>query len=212
MDTALVRAVAHPGIKLPPWPDLTEPRSDLVPSWVTWLRQVWAIGAVAEAVALSSPVLAQQVGRLCAGEPCSVREARRTVLATARYAQRMLGRPTPFGLLAGVAPAVFGSRAPTRWSSSHRAVARAGAAWLTDVIAHLEGCPDLLSRLPVVANSTMMVRDDRLIVPYQQQPGPDGQLGAVEESRGTTTGPGPRRRPGGRLALLGSGPATGPGR
>ncbi|MEU3455340.1 lantibiotic dehydratase family protein [Micromonospora sp. NPDC006766] len=182
MDAALVRAVAHPAIELPPWPDLTDPRPDLVPSWITWLRQVWAIEAVAEAVTLSSPVLAQQVGRLCAGEPSSVREARQTVHAIARYAQRLLGHPTPLGLLDGVALAVFGSRAPTRWGSSHRAIARAGSAWLNDVIAHLEGCPELLSRLPVVANSTMTVRDDRLVVPYKPQPRPDGRLRAVDVS------------------------------
>ncbi|RKF24705.1 lantibiotic dehydratase [Micromonospora globbae] len=149
---------------------------------MAWLRQVWAIDAMAEAVAHSSPVLAMQVSRLCAGNQSSVREARRTVHAVARYAQRLLGRPTPFGLLAGVAPAVFGSRAPTRWGSAHQAIARAGAAWLTDVIAHLEGCPELLSRLPVVANSTLTVRDNRLIVPYQPHAGSTGQLGAVEVS------------------------------
>ncbi|SCF28872.1 thiopeptide-type bacteriocin biosynthesis domain-containing protein [Micromonospora purpureochromogenes] len=182
MSTALVRAVAHPAIELPPWPDLTEPRPELVTSWVSWLRQVWAIDAVAEAVTLSSPVLAEQVSKLCAEESPSVREARRTVHAVARYAQRLLGRPTPFGLLAGVAPAVFGSRAPTRWGTAHRAIARAGAGWLTDVIAQFERCPELLSRLSVVANSTLTVRDDRLIVPYQPHPGIDGQLGAVEVS------------------------------
>lgn len=182
LGTALVRAVAHPAVELPPWPNLTESHPDLVPSWVGWLRQVWAVDAVAEAVVHSSPVLAEQVGKLCADEAPSVRETRRTVLAVARYVQRLLGRPTPFGLLAGVAPAVFGSRASTRWGASHRAIARAGAGWLSDVIADLERSPALLSRLPVVANSTLTVRDDRLIVPYQPHPGIDGQIGAVEVS------------------------------
>ncbi|MEW2384053.1 lantibiotic dehydratase [Micromonospora sp. NPDC047707] len=182
MGTALVRAVTHPAIALPPWPDLTEPRPDLVPSWVDWLRQVWAVDVVAEAVTLSSPVLAGQVAKVCTGDSSSVRETRRTVHAVARYAQRLLGRPTPFGLLAGVAPAVFGSRAPTRWGTAHQAIARAGAGWLSDVIAHLERCPELLARLPVVANSTLTVRDDRLVVPYQPHPGLDGKLGAVEVS------------------------------
>lgn len=182
MSTALVRAVAHPAVELPPWPDLTEPRPDLVPSWVSWLRQVWAIDAVAEAVTLSSPVLAEQVSKLRAGEAASVRETRRTVHAVVRYVQRLLGRPTPFGLLAGVAPAMFGSRAPTRWGSAHQAIARASAGWLADLIVHLERCPELLSRLAVVANSTLTVRDDRLIVPYQAHPGVNGQLGAAEVS------------------------------
>ena len=169
MTNALVLAVAHPAVDLPPWPDLTESRPDLVPSWVGWLRQVWAIDAVVEAVTLSSPVLAANVSKLCAGESASVRGTRRTVHAVARYVQRLLGRPTPFELLAGVAPAVFGSKAPTRWGTNHQVIARAGAGWLTDVIAHLERCPELLSRLPVVANNTLTVRDGRLIFPYQAE-------------------------------------------
>ncbi|MFC8850694.1 MULTISPECIES: lantibiotic dehydratase [unclassified Micromonospora] len=182
MDAALVRAVAHPTIELPPWPDVTEPRPDLVPSWVGWLQQVWAIDAVVEAVTLSSPVLADQVSKLCAGEADSVRGTLRMVHAVARYVQRLLGRPTPFGLLAGVAPAVLGSRAPSRWGTAHRAVARAGAGWLSDVIARLEACPELLSRLPVLTNSTLTIRDDRLIVPYQPHGGHDGRMEAVEAS------------------------------
>ncbi|WP_088979162.1 lantibiotic dehydratase [Micromonospora coxensis] len=147
-----------------------------------WLRQVWANETVAEAVSHASPVLAAQVGRLCGGDTLTVRETRRVIHAVARYTQRLLGRPTPFGLLAGVAPAVFGSRSPTRWGSSHQAVARAGARWLTDVINHLEQCPELISQLLVVANNTMTVRDDRLVVPYQPHTRPHGTPTAVEVS------------------------------
>jgi hypothetical protein len=45
-------------------------------------------------------------------------------------------------------------------------VARADAAWVTEVIRRLEACPALLRRLPVVASNTSFVRGDRLIVPY----------------------------------------------
>ncbi|MBQ1061996.1 MULTISPECIES: lantibiotic dehydratase [Micromonospora] len=178
---ALVRAAAHPDIDLPPWPDLTEPRDALVPGWVAWLRQVWTNETIVDAISHASPVLAAQVARLCAGEALTVRETRRVIQAVARYTQRLRGRPTPFGLLAGVAPAVFGSRSPTRWGTAHQAVARAGAAWLADVISHLERCPDLVARLPVVANNTMTVRDDRLVLPYQPHARPQGTT-AVEVS------------------------------
>ncbi|MFI2652516.1 lantibiotic dehydratase [Micromonospora fulviviridis] len=178
---ALVRAAAHPDIDLPPWPDLTEPRADLVPGWVEWLRQVWTNETIVDAVSHASPVLAAQVGRLCAGDALTLRETRRVILAVARYTQRLRGRPTPFGLLAGVAPAVFGSRSPSRWGIAHQAVTRAGAAWLADVISHLERCPGLVARLPVVANNTMTVRDDRLVLPYQPHARPQGTT-AVEVS------------------------------
>jgi len=89
------------------------------------------------------------------------------VLSVARYLQRMAGPATPFGLLAGVAPVSFGTDPQWCWGTRHQAVARAGAEWLTAVVAQLEGCPGLLAQVPVVANSTLMVRGDRLIVPYQ---------------------------------------------
>ncbi|MFI7221257.1 lantibiotic dehydratase [Micromonospora maritima] len=180
-SAALVRAAAHPDIDLPPWPDLTEPRDALVPGWVAWLRQVWTNETIADAISHASPVLAAQVDRLCAGDALTVRETRRVIQAVARYTQRLRGRPTPFGLLAGVAPAVFGSRSPIRWGSAHQAIARAGAAWLADVITYLERCPDLIARLTVVANNTMTVRDDRLVLPYQPHARPQGTT-AVEVS------------------------------
>ncbi|MEU4832331.1 lantibiotic dehydratase [Streptosporangium sp. NPDC023615] len=165
--TALMRAVAHPKLKLPPWPDLTTPAAEHVASWLDWLRQVWAIDTVAEALSHASPGLAVQVRTLCATEEPKVRETRRAVLAVARYLNRMVGRPTPFGLLAGVAPVTFAQQPRLRSGADHRVIARAGAEWLADIIARLENTPALLARLPVVANSTMSVRGDRLIVPYR---------------------------------------------
>jgi len=175
--TALIRASAHSWPDLPPWPDLTDPAPERVASWAHWLRQVWAVDGLAEALGHASPVLAAQVRTLCAAEDPAVRETWRAVLSVARYLQRMVGRATPFGLFAGVAPASFGATAQLRWGTRHHAVARAGAEWLADVVAQLEGCSSLMARLPVVANTTLMVRGNRLIVPYQ----PRG-TGAVEIS------------------------------
>ncbi|HEY9469668.1 MAG TPA: lantibiotic dehydratase family protein, partial [Propionibacteriaceae bacterium] len=179
--TALIRAVAHARPDLPPWPDLTDLAPERVASWVDWLRSVWAIDDVAEALEHASPDLAQQVRSLCSAEGPTVRDTRRAALSVARYLQRMVGRATPFGLLAGVASASFGATPRQRWGGHHRAVACAGAQWLADIIAALEGCPDLLSRLPVVVNSTLMVRGNRLIVPYQPKTS-KRRVGAVEVS------------------------------
>jgi thiopeptide-type bacteriocin biosynthesis protein len=88
---------------------------------------------------------------------------------------------TPFGLFAGVAAASFGTSAHLRSGIGHQAVARAGAEWLAEVITQLEGCPGLLARLPVVANTTMTIRGDRLVVPYQPRPNGRGTA-AVEVS------------------------------
>jgi thiopeptide-type bacteriocin biosynthesis protein len=142
---------------------------------------VWAIDDIAEALEHASPVLAQKVRALCATQDPAARETRRAVLSVGRYLQRMAGRPTPFGLLAGVAPASFAASPEQSSGNQHQAVAQAGAQWLAQVIAKLEDCPGLLARLAVVANSTLMVRGSRLIVPYQPQPHDRGTA-AVEVS------------------------------
>ncbi len=175
--TAVVRAAAGPALNLPPWPDLTGPASDATAaaSQIAWLRTVQEADGVAEGLRYASSVLAARVRALCEAENPAPRDIRRAVLSVARYLLRWQSRATPFGLFAGVATASFGTNARAGWGSEHRAVARAAAEWLTAVTARLEGCPDLLARLPVVANSSLMIRGDRLIVPYQPNsrgPGP----------------------------------------
>ena len=181
VDAALVRAARHVNLMLPAWPDLNGTTPAHVERWREWFREVWTVDAVAEAVEHASPVLARQVEAVCVGHQTEVRRARRMALSVARYLLRMTGRATPFGLFAGVTTASFGHEVVVRGGGGHRTIARAGAAWLADVIHELESCPHLLDRLPVVANSTCFVRGGRLIVPYQPQP--DGHyVAAVEVS------------------------------
>ncbi|WP_327586955.1 lantibiotic dehydratase [Nonomuraea sp. NBC_00507] len=177
----LIRAVAHVELDLPPWPDLTDSSPEQAACWLAWLREVWKVGDIAEAVQHASPVLAQQVQGLCGGLEADVREMRRAVLAVSRYLLRMTGRAMPFGLLAGVAPARFAAQSASRWGNAHQVLASAEAGWLAEVIARLEDNRALLPRLPVVANNTTMVRGDRLIVPYLPQPREKGTA-AVEVS------------------------------
>ncbi|MDF5758818.1 lantibiotic dehydratase [Spongiactinospora sp. TRM90649] len=151
--------------------------------WVDWLRKVWATPEVADTLAHASPALDERVRALLAMNRPEARATRRAVLSVARYVRRMTGRPTPVGLLAGVAPATFAEQPFVRWGSGHRAVARADAGWLADVIGSLEGCPALLERLAVVVNSMAIVRGDRLIVPHQPKaPVGEGRVGTVEVS------------------------------
>ena len=164
--TALVRAPAGSFPGLPPWPGPAGPGADAA-GWADWLRRVWAVRSVAEALQHASPVLARQVQAVCRDDHPDAGESWRASLAVARYLRRMAGRPAPFGFMAGVALASFGAGARWRWDGQHRVVARAGAEWLAGVIARLEDCPELLVRLPVVANSMLAVRGDRLIVPHQ---------------------------------------------
>lgn len=165
-DAALVRAARHSEVTLPAWPDLTDDTPGHVARWCGWLREVWTLEAVAEAVELASPVLARKLEAVCSASGPDARQVRRTVLSVARYVLRMTGRATPFGLFAGVAPAAFGSELVAGWGERHRAVARADASWIGEVIARLEACPDLLRRLSLMANTVAFVRGGRLVVPY----------------------------------------------
>ncbi|MER7045562.1 lantibiotic dehydratase [Streptomyces jumonjinensis] len=135
----------------------------------------------AETLKHSSPALAAQVQGLCTGQRSDPRALRRAVLSVVRYLLRAQHRATPFGLFAGVATAKFGSQVSADWGEEHVLVGRAGAEWLSSVVQRLESCPELLERLPVVANSTASVRGDRLIVPFQSDDRGDG-TSAVEAS------------------------------
>jgi thiopeptide-type bacteriocin biosynthesis protein len=175
----LVRSVAEGELKLPPWPALNSAGADAVTEWVAWLREVWEVEAVRDAIGQASPVLADRVHNLCGAQVAGERESRRAVLSVVRYLARLTGRPTPNGLFAGVTAARFGSVPSQRWGGDHRAVAGAEAGWLAEVIRQLEGQAAILERLVLVANSTLMVRGERLVVPYQPTVNHRG-TGAVE--------------------------------
>lgn len=183
--TALVRAVAQPPTPLPTCPNLDDHSPEAAAGQLAWLRQVWAGHEFTAALAVASPVLVGQVVSLLAAANPAGREVQRATQAVARYALRSRHRATPFGLFAGVTTVEFGSRTRAEWGSEHVAVVRAGAEWLAAVIGRTESCPELLGRLPVVVNSTVTIRGDRLVVPFQHT-GSDVGAGAVEASLALT--------------------------
>jgi hypothetical protein len=103
-----------------------------------------------EAVASASPPLALRADRIAAGRGVPARQVRSAAVALARYQLRAAGRPTPFGLFAGVAGARFGGPALARFGDAHQAAARCEAAWLLSVIERCEACAPLVGRLTVV--------------------------------------------------------------
>lgn len=161
IDVALLRAAAAPLSHAPDqWPDLAD-----TGACREWLHQIWSRPDPADAVRQASPSLADRVDAIRAGHAVGDRQIRRATLATARYLLRATGRPTPFGLFAGVAPVALGKAAGARWGDGHRPVARVDTEWLADVIDRLEACPDLLERLDVVFTDLAVRRGGRLEVP-----------------------------------------------
>ncbi|MEY9211566.1 lantibiotic dehydratase [Thermobifida halotolerans] len=159
--TALLRAAAVP---LPTsslsWPDLTDTTASRA-----WLEQVWDDPRLAEAVRQASPSLEKTVADLRSGHPVRDKKIRSASLSTARYLLRSIGRPTPFGLFAGVAPVRLGPTAQVSWGRDHRAAARVNTEWLIDIIGQAESCPELLDRLFVVLSDLAHRRGQRLEIP-----------------------------------------------
>ncbi|CAL9312679.1 hypothetical protein SUDANB180_02621 [Streptomyces sp. enrichment culture] len=170
---------------VPPCPDLGDRSPRGSAARIEWLRTVWANDDVAETLRHASPVLADHVEAVCAAENPVERDVRRVAMSVVRYLLRAEHRATPFGLFAGVTVAKVGPRAGAEWGHGHVAVGRASAEWLTAIVERLENCPDLLQRLPVVVNNTVITRGDRLIVPYQPDVH-DDRTRAVEASLALT--------------------------
>ncbi|MGH3921615.1 MAG: lantibiotic dehydratase [Pseudonocardiaceae bacterium] len=149
-----------------PWPELDDDAE--IEQWCAWLAEVWSQVPVAEAVAVASPVLATA--------------SRRCAVGCARYLVRMRGRATPFGVFAGVAALRFGPRFSARWTDDHYVRTRADTVWLAAVIASLESCPALRRHLPVTLNDLVVVRGERLVLPWHPRAGDPGHGTSVEVS------------------------------
>lgn len=163
----LVRAVHHPRMPLPAWPDLTDTSPAGVASWCAWMREAWRIPELADAVRHASPSLAWELDEL-ATTPCpDVATVRRMALALVGYSLRLAHRPTPFGLMAGVTEGTYGAHTDVRWGREHRAIARADGQWLAGLIQTLEDMPQVRRHLDVIANTVLEVRGDRLVLPWQ---------------------------------------------
>ncbi|GAA1311749.1 lantibiotic dehydratase [Saccharothrix xinjiangensis] len=162
VGVALVRAAAAPLTDAPDqWPDLAD-----VPACRAWLNRMWSRPGLAEAVRQASPSLADQVEAIRAGRAVTDRRVRGATVSTARYVLRSIGRPTPFGLFAGVAPVAATGASVVRWGREHRATARVNTEWLADIITRVEGAVDLLERLEVTVNDLARRRGDRLEIPH----------------------------------------------
>lgn len=178
---ALLRASSAPRwLDLPV--DLDPDDPGFVDRAVLWLSELARRPEIHAAVAVASPALLEAIHALTSSEHPEPRQARRVLIATASYLLRWDRRPTPFGLFAGVAVARFGRSSRVTWRQNYKAVIRADSSWLGDVLAALHKDPELLDRLPIIANSTGYVRGGRFVVPG---PAPDGaaqDLAPVEVS------------------------------
>jgi thiopeptide-type bacteriocin biosynthesis protein len=148
-----------------------------------YLTTITADPVVAEALAVSSGSLADTVAKVVQGRPVGRAKLERAALAATRYLLRMTGRPTPFGLLAGVQRVEFGDEPHVRVGDRHHKEVRPDNAWLTAALGGIWQAPAVRDRCRVVVNNLCVVRGERLVLPYvrsapgQSDPDPDTDAG-----------------------------------
>ncbi|MFF8597333.1 lantibiotic dehydratase [Streptomyces sp. NPDC015232] len=119
-----------------------------------------------EMVRVSSKSLSGLLDRFEAGERFNRKRLKSMAISLARYAMRSSGRPTPFGLAAGVTRADWGERAEVRFGRDDRRSARIDASWLYAEIAKWFDRPETRQGLHVVVNNLCHVQGNRLVLPY----------------------------------------------
>ncbi|MFI6025933.1 lantibiotic dehydratase [Amycolatopsis magusensis] len=148
---------------------------------------LWADPHIREAVEVSSPSLAATLDKISSGVLTDPARQRRAALSLNRYLARMTQRPTPFGLLAGVAAAGFGDQPKIRVGTGHRRHVRVDRSWLAEVLRVRETDPAVLPRLRVVRNDLCFSRGDRLVLPLVPEEsgvrGPDDRERTIRHTR-----------------------------
>lgn len=152
-----------------------------------YLREVAADPLAREAILVSSPSLDAVLHKVVTDAPVEPKRLRRAAVAAARYLSRMTHRPTPFGLMAGVAPVGVEDDLKLRVGARHHRHVRADMGWLTGVLRMWEREPAVLACLRVVRNDLCFVRGDRLVLPFVRESdkawGPDDREQTVRHTR-----------------------------
>lgn len=131
-----------------------------------YLKNVSADPVVREALEVSSASLARELAKIEGGHEVPFSRLRRAVYAVTKYLLRMSYRPTPFGLMAGVAPVRFGDAPRFRRTGDGRKFVRPDWDWLLAVVMKLERRPEVLQHLLVMRNDFTSTRGDRLVLSY----------------------------------------------
>ncbi|GAA2423080.1 lantibiotic dehydratase [Streptomyces macrosporus] len=132
---------------------------------VPGLRRLAADPLLRQAVETAGDSLATVLRRIESADGASAPAHRRVVRAAqslTRYARRASGRPTPFGLFAGVTRAGFGPAAKSALSGPGSVTVRLDGAWLHRRVLEWLAVPEVRRRVEVVLNDLCVLRDGRL--------------------------------------------------
>lgn len=149
------------------------------------LRSVTADPLVREALEVSSDSLSTVLRKLEADERVRTRQLRRATYAACRYLSRMAARPTPFGIMAGVAVGGFANEARVELGKAHRKGVRPDGEWLTALLNEWESRAEVLRCLRVCANDLHFERAGRFVLPYVPLRDPNDQAAEEKSVRAT---------------------------
>lgn len=197
-------ASARPDRAVPAGADAVDAAGLDADGLMAYVAEAAADPVLREAIEVSSPSLADLVDQAAAAVPrpaalgpaalgpAALRPAalRRAAEAIGRYRLRMATRPTPFGLMAAVAPARFGTRAEVRWDGAERRAFRPDLGWLLPLLDRLRTDPQVLATLWLAADQQVALRGDRLVLPYlpERRAESAGGKGAVARGGGAKDG------------------------
>ncbi|MET9662812.1 lantibiotic dehydratase [Streptomyces sp. NPDC006510] len=156
-EPVLVRIASTPRDRAEPRIDADDP--------VPGLRRLAADPLLRQAVEVASGSLSLSLQRLATDEGAAALGRKRTLSAArtlTRYARRAGGRPTPFGLFAGVGRASFGSAAGARLAGPGEVAVRLDGGWLHRRVLDWLAVPEVRRRIDVVLNDLCVRRDGRL--------------------------------------------------
>ncbi|MFJ7773221.1 lantibiotic dehydratase [Streptomyces sp. NPDC097107] len=129
-----------------------------------WLARIWADGTLVVPLRAASPRLADQVERILNGDDVPPKKICKATCSVAGYVLRATGRPTPFGLFAGVALAGVGPTSATI-GPDHRPVARPDTLWVDQVRRGLQRRADVLPHLTLGISSLAFRRGGTVNTP-----------------------------------------------
>ncbi|MGP3990898.1 lantibiotic dehydratase [Streptomyces sp. 3N207] len=121
---------------------------------------------LAEGIALSSEGLSGSLDRIRRGELPNRKRLMRTALSVTKYAMRISGRPTPFGIFAGVAKARVGEGTYAKLGTGHQKRVRPDAGWLTGAAEALMLSGRRLSGFAVALNDLCTEHGNELLCPW----------------------------------------------
>ncbi|MFI9785901.1 lantibiotic dehydratase [Kitasatospora sp. NPDC051984] len=133
---------------------------------VPGVRRLAANPLLRQAVEVASGSLALSLQRLGEPDGAAALGRKRTVSAArtlTRYARRSGGRPTPFGLFAGVGRASFGAAAKSSPAGAGQVRVRLDGGWLHRRVLAWLAVPEVRRRVEVVLDDLSVLRDGRLL-------------------------------------------------